>query len=237
MPEYRVIFAEPKFEGNIGAVARAMKNFDILDLVLVNPCEIGDECLKRAKHAGEVVENAKIYGTLDEALEDLDYIVGTSGYSTKSDKKHLRKNLNPREFASKMEEMEGKVGIIFGRENYGLYNVELEKCDTVITIPTSEDYPVMNISHSASIIFYELFFEKGIDTHTREASGFEKDKVIDHFTQLLDAVEYPEHRKKKTTVMFQRILGRAVLSKWEFHTLMGVFSKTLLALSKKSKDK
>ncbi len=136
-----------------------------------------------------------------------------------------------------MEEMEGIVGIIFGRENYGLYNVELEKCDTVITIPTSEEYPVMNISHSASIIFYELFFSKGIDKHTREASGFEKDKVLKHFTQLLDAVEYPEHRKKKTTVMFQRILGRAVLSKWEFHTLMGVFSKTLLALSKKNNDK
>jgi TrmH family RNA methyltransferase len=237
MPEYKVIFAEPKFEGNIGAVARAMKNFGLGDLVLVNPCEIGDECLKRAKHAGEVVENAKVYETLDSALEGLDYIVGTSGYSTKSDKKHLRKNLNPREFTSKMEEMEGMVGIIFGRENYGLYNLELEKCDTVITIPTSEEYPVMNISHSASIIFYELFFGKGIQKHTKEASGFEKDKVIEHFTQLLDAVEYPEHRKKKTTVMFQRILGRAVLSKWEFHTLMGVLSKTLLALSKMNDNK
>ncbi len=86
MPEYRVILAEPKFEGNIGAIARAMKNFGLGDLVLVNPCEIGEECLKRAKHAGEVVENAKVYETLDEALADLDYIVGTSGYSTKSDK-------------------------------------------------------------------------------------------------------------------------------------------------------
>ncbi|UCE37674.1 MAG: RNA methyltransferase [Thermoplasmata archaeon] len=237
MPEYRVILAEPKFEGNIGAVARTMKNFGLDELVLVNPCEIGDECLKRAKHANEVVENAQIYETLDDALKGLDYIVGTSGFSTKSDKKHLRKNLDPREFASKMEEMEGEVGIIFGRENYGLYNMELEKCDTVITIPTSEEYPVMNISHSASIIFYELFFGKGIERHTREASGFEKDKVMEHFSQLLDAVDYPEHRKKKTTVMFQRIMGRAVLSKWEFHTLMGVFSKTLLALQKKKNTK
>lgn len=232
MPEYRVILAEPKFEGNIGAMARAMKNFGLGDLILVNPCKIGDECLKRAKHAGDVVENAKVYETLDEAVGDLDYIAGTSGFSTKSDKKHLRKNLNPREFASKIKEMEGKVGIIFGRENYGLYNKELERCDTVITIPTSEEYPVMNISHSASIIFYELFIGKGNTHRTRKASGFEKDKLMEHFNQLLDAVNYPEHKKKKTTVMFQRILGRAVVSKWEFHTLMGVFSKTLSALKK-----
>ena len=59
---------------------------------------------------------------------------------------------------------------------------------------------------------------------------------MEHFKELLDAINYPEHKKKKTTVMFQRILGRAVLSKWEFHTLMGVFGKTLKAVQK-SMDK
>ncbi|UCG68669.1 MAG: RNA methyltransferase [Thermoplasmata archaeon] len=232
MPKYNVILAEPKFEGNIGAIARIMKNFGISDLVLVNPCDIGDDCLRRAMHAKDVVENAKTHADLDSALEGLDYIVGTSGIDTESDKKHLRKNLNPREFASKMEEMEGSVGIMFGREDYGLYNTELEKCDTVITIPASSEYPILNISHSASIIFYELFITQAQKKQTREASGFEKDKMMEHFSDFLDAVDYPEHKKKNTQVMFQRILGRAVLSKWEFHTLMGVFSRTLNTLSK-----
>ncbi len=232
MPEYKVILAEPKFEGNIGAMARAMKNFGLKDLVLVNPGEIGEECYQRAMHAKDVLENVESYESLDMALRDLDYIVGTSGIESRNDRKHLRKNLSPKQFASKMADMEGNVGIIFGREDYGLYNTELEKCDTVVTVPASKEYPILNISHSASIIFYELFRAQGEDKEIREASRFERDKLFEHFKDLLDAVNYPEHKKKKTIVMFQRILGRAVLSKWEFHTLMGVFSKTLKTLEK-----
>lgn len=235
MPKYNVILAEPKFQGNIGAMARIMKNFGLKDLVLVAPCEIGDDCYRRAMHAKDVIDNAQCHETLDDAIKDLDYIVGTSGIDTKSDKKHLRKNLGPREFAYKMEGIKGNVGIIFGRENYGLYNTELEKCDTVITISASKEYPILNISHSASIIFYELFSAQGEGKKIREASKMEKDKLLDHFENLLNAVDYPEHKKKKTMVMFQRVLGRAVLSKWEFHTLMGVFSRTLNTLSRKSK--
>jgi TrmH family RNA methyltransferase len=236
MPEFKVILAEPKFEGNIGAIARVMKNFGLKNLVLVNPCEIGDDCLRRAMHAKEVVEDAEHFETLAEAVKDLDYIVGTSGIDTKSDKKHLRKNLTPEEFASKMEGMEGTVGIIFGREDYGLYNKELMKCDAVVTIPASKEYPILNISHSASIIFYELYtsgFEKKTMT---EASGFEKDKMMNYFSSLLDVIDYPDHKKKKTTMMFQRILGRAILTKWEFHTLMGVFSKALKKIDKLSTE-
>ncbi|MEE9150472.1 MAG: RNA methyltransferase [Thermoplasmata archaeon] len=236
MPEYKVILDEPKFQGNIGAMARTMKNFGLKDLILVNPCEIGNECYCRSMHAKEIVEDAKLHENLDSAIKDLDFIVGTSGFETKSDKKHLRKNLSPKEFAVKMRDIKGRVGIIFGRENYGLYNTELEKCDAVITIPASQEYPILNISHSASIIFYEIFSVQGKKKEIREASRFERDKVLEHFKELLDAINYPEHKKKKTTVMFQRILGRAVLSKWEFHTLMGVFSKTLKAVQK-SMDK
>lgn len=231
MPDYKIILAEPKFEGNIGAMARAMKNFGLKSLVLVNPCTIGDECYRRAMHAKDVIENAQRYEDLDIALKDLDYIIGTSGFESKSDKKHLRKNFTPKELTSKMEGMEGTVGIMFGRENYGLYNTELEKCDAVITIPASQEYPILNLSHSASIIFYELFCMSKEKKEIIKASRFEKDKMMMHFSDLLDAIQYPEHKKKKTTVMYQRILGRAVLTKWEFHTLMGVFSRALKTLS------
>jgi tRNA/rRNA methyltransferase len=232
MPNYKVILAEPKFEGNVGAVARAMKNFDFYSLVLVKPCEIGEEVYKRAMHAKEIVDNAETFENLDDAIKDLDYIVGTSGIESKIDKRHLRNNLSPKDFASKMIGIEGKVGIIFGREDYGLYNTELEKCDTVITIPSSEEYPVLNISHSASIIFYELFCTQTKGKKIRKTSKFERNKLMEHFVELLDAINYPEHKKKNTTMMFQRILGRAVLSKWEFHTLMGVFSKTIKTIER-----
>lgn len=232
MTELKVILVEPKFEGNIGAIARAMKNFGLSDLALVNPCEIGDDCLSRAKHAKDVVESAEIFQSLDEAISDVDYLVGTSGVDSESDKKHLRNNLTPKEFTTRITGIEGKIGIMFGRENYGLYNEELRNCDTVITIPSSKDYPILNLSHSASIIFYEVFTSQVTKKEKKEASGFEKEKMMQHFTDLLDAVDYPPHKRKKTTVMFQRILGRAVLTKWEFHTLMGVFSRALNTISK-----
>ena len=94
MPEYRVILAEPKFAGNVGAVARAMKNFGLKDLILVNPCEIGEDAFQRAMHAKDVLEGAAVHETLDAALEGIDYLVGTTGFDTKKDKKHLRKNLS-----------------------------------------------------------------------------------------------------------------------------------------------
>ena len=237
MPEYYVILAEPKFSGNVGAVARAMKNFGLSNLILVNPCEVGEEAYQRAMHAKDVLERASEHKTLDEAVEDLDYLVGTTGFDTGKDKRHLRKNLTPKNFAAKMGDMEGRVGIMFGREDYGLYNQELERCDAVVTIPTSRDYPILNISHAVTIVFYELFnADIGGGTRViRQASGFEKDKMLNQFTDFLDAMEYPEHKRKNTTVMFQRILGRAVLSKWEFHTLMGVFGGAVKALERKGK--
>ncbi len=237
MPEYSVILAEPKFSGNVGAVARAMKNFDLSNLILVNPCDVGEEAYQRAMHAKDVLERASVHETLDEAVEGLDYLVGTTGFDTGKDKKHLRKNFTPETFTSKMQDMEGTVGIMFGREDYGLYNEELEKCDAVVTIPTSREYQILNISHAATIVFYELFnADIGGETRAiKQASGFEKDKMLHQFTDFLDAMEYPEHKRRNTTVMFQRILGRAVLSKWEFHTLMGVFGGAVKALERKGK--
>lgn len=232
MTEFKVILVEPKFEGNIGAIARAMKNFGLHELALVNPCEIGDDCLSRAKHAKDVVESAEIFENLREATSDTDYLAGTSGVDSKSDKKHLRNNFIPKEFVTRSCEIEGKIGIMFGRENYGLYNEELRNCDTVVTIPSSREYPILNLSHSASIIFYEMFNNQVTKKERKEASGFEKDKMMKHFTDLLNTVDYPKHKKKKTKVMFQRILGRAVLTKWEFHTLMGVFSRAQNKISK-----
>jgi TrmH family RNA methyltransferase len=230
--EFKVILVEPKFEGNIGAIARVMKNFGLSDLALINPCEIGDDCLSRAKHAKDVVESAEIFEDIQDATSDIDYLVGTSGVDSKSDKKHLRNNLTPKEFASRTGEIEGKIGIMFGRENYGLYNDELRNCDTVITISSSKEYPILNLSHSASIIFYEMFEKQVTKKEKKEASGFEKTRMMTHFSELLDKIDYPQHKKKKTKVMFQRILGRAVLTKWEFHTLMGVFSRAQNKLSK-----
>src|SRR5947208_16160266 len=100
MPSVRVILVEPKEEGNIGAVARAMRNFDVTDLALVNPCPIGNEASRRAMHGLDVLASARSFPQLAAALRGIDLIVGTSGIASESEKKFARIAITPRDLRS-----------------------------------------------------------------------------------------------------------------------------------------
>ncbi len=225
MTEFFVVIAEPQNTGNIGAIARAMKNFSFSNLILVNPPAIDEEANKRAMHGKDILDSAKIVKTFDEAIAGMDYVAGTSGITNVSDKRHLRNPLSPRKFSEEIYELSGKVALVFGRENYGLYADELAKCDVIITIPANPDYPIMNISHAVAVVIYELFACQHPARELRQASGFEKDKLQERFEDLLDAIDYSKHRREGTSIMWKRIMGRAMTSKWEFAILMGVFGR------------
>jgi TrmH family RNA methyltransferase len=127
-----------------------------------------------------------------------------------------------------VSEVEGKVGLVFGREDYGLFNEEIAACDIMLKIPTSESYPSLNLSHAVTIVLYSLYLKKAyIPKRRRPMGSLEKKKLYEFFGQLLEDIDYPPHKKEHTKIMFKRIMGRAMPSKWEYHTLMGVFSKTL----------
>ena len=224
------MLVDPKYPGNIGSVARVMKNFGFNDMVLVDPCELEDDAYRMAKHAKDILEGAEVHKDLEGALKGLDVVVGTTGVVTENDKKFLRTNISPLELCQRLDGLDGTVGILFGRENWGLLNEELLKCDMVVTIPTGPDYPVMNISHSVAVLLYQLFISMGGDVPDRDTAGEEKERLFSYFEELLDKVEYQEHKREKTQLMFKRIMGRAVLTKWEYHTLMGVLDKTLKRL-------
>lgn len=228
--EFIIVLVEPKYGGNVGAVARAMKNFGLTNLRVVGS-NVDEEAYKRAMHAKDVLENARMVNTFEEGIKGLDYVAGTSGIVNLNEKKHIRNPLTLKEFAEKIYEIDGKIGLVFGREDFGLFNHELEKCDIVVTIPCDENYPVMNLSHAAALFFYEIGTKKLIEK-PRESSGFEKEKLHEHFSKLLDKIDYPGYKKLGTKILFRRIIGRAGLSKWEFHRLMGVFSR---AIKKKEK--
>lgn len=204
-----------------------MMNFDFDTLLLVNPCELDDECYARAMHAQQILDNAKICSSFKEAICDLDYLVATSSIESQNDKRHLRNAFVLEEFAEKIFEMDGKVGLVFGREDYGLYNEEIAACDAMLRIPTSDAYLSLNLSHAVNIVLYTLYIKTFTSKERRRMGKLEKEKLYAFFSDLLDEVQYPEHKKENTKVMFQRLMGRAMPSKWEYHTLMGVFSKTL----------
>jgi len=205
-----------------------MANFDFKNLYLVNPCKLDDECHARAMHAYDIIDNAKFFTTFDEAIKDIDFLVATSAIENKSDKKHLRNSVLLEELSEKLQEINGKVGIVFGREDYGLFNEEIAACDVMLKISTSESYRSLNLSHAVALVLYSLFINKRIKPKKSKTIGkIEKEQLYKFFNELLVEINYPVHKKENTEIMFKRIMGRAIPSKWEYYTLMGIFSKTL----------
>lgn len=234
IPEFYIVLIEPKYGGNIGAIARAMANFDFKNLYLVNPCDLDGDCHARAMHAQDILNDAKIFPSFDEAIKHLDYLVATSSIESKTDKRHLRLPLNLFDFCNKIFETEGNVGLIFGREDYGLFNEEIAMCDIMVRIPTCNTYSSMNLSHAVTVILFSLFVNKNmINNNKRSLNRIEKEKLFSFFSELLNSIDYPKHKKENTKVMFKRLMGRAMPSKWEYHTFMGVLSESIQKIKKK----
>jgi TrmH family RNA methyltransferase len=221
----RVVLVEPMYEGNVGSVARAMKNFGFHDLVLVNPCPIEDFGLAMASHARDVLSRARKVAALPEALEGVNLVVGTTGKRLEEQQRHLRLHLRapcltPAKLAEKLNGKEGEVALLLGREDCGLCSEELATCDMIVSIPTNQEYPIMNLSHAAAILFYELSqVENGsLDLASRETLLLLRERSKD----LLQEVSYPEHKVDFTVLMLRRIFGRAELTEREARTLLGV---------------
>ena len=229
MPEFRVILVEPMIQGNIGAVARAMKNFDVTELILVTTDPIEEQARQRAVHAQDILTGARIVSTFDEAVEGIDLKIALTGVVPDNEKRHLRSYLELGEFVERAWEFDGTIGLIFGRENFGLLNPEIERCDIVVSIPTSEVYPILNLSHAVSTVLYHLFIEgrkrRGETRPQRDVPEENRERLFERIEDLLEWVDYPQHKRANTSVMLRRILGRAFVSRWEYHTLMGVISR------------
>ena len=227
---------EPKYGGNIGAVARVMMNFDIETLYLVNPCTLDDACYARSMHASSVLDEAIIFSSFKDAVKDLDFLVATSSIDTESEKKHLRNPVFLSEFSKQIFSIEGKVGLLFGREDYGLFNEEIAISDLMVKIPTSEKYHSMNLSHAVGIVLYQLYLEHTeLPLKRRNLDHVEKTHLYEAFEMLLDSIDYPEHKTEKTQVMFKRMISRSMPSKWEYHTLMGVLKNAAKRCEEKRK--
>ncbi|MGC8565106.1 MAG: RNA methyltransferase [Thermoplasmata archaeon] len=223
MADFVVIFVSPKYSGNIGSLARIMKNFDLNDLIIVNPqTEIDDDAYRYAMHGDDIIKNSKIVYSLDDAIKDLNLVIATSAISTQSEKHFLRISKTPEEIAFMAKNFNGKIGLVFGREDIGLLNEELEKADILLTIPASLTYPVMNITHAAAIIFYEIFKTKPAEKNFNIAKKSELDRIFDTIVEIVNLTKYPEHKKKNTFRMIRRILGRSAITSWEYHVLIGV---------------
>lgn len=227
-----VVLVEPMYDGNVGSVARSMKNFGFKDLVMVNPCHIDDFGLAMAVHAKDILEGARVVKNLSEAMEGVDLVVGTTGKRPTNEQRHLRLHLRvpyltPGDLAEKLRGKSCTAAILLGREDYGLTNEELGLCDLVVSIPTSESYPVMNLSHAATVLLYELSQVTGGRTEADLASGESMRRLRDRIEILLKEINYPAHKRDYVNLMLRRIFGRAELTEREVNTLLGILKNTL----------
>ncbi len=225
MMKLRVVLVEPMYDGNVGSVARAMKNFGFHNLVLVNPCRIDDFGRAMASHARDLLESARIVSTIGEAVSGANLVVGTTGKRLENGERHLRLHLRvpcltPSDLRGKLDGKDGEVALLLGREDVGLTNDELMACDMLVTIPTNGSYPIMNISHAGAVLFYEL--SKTEEGENEMASRESLVLLQSRAKAMLHEASYPEHKIDYIALMFRRIFGRAELTEREARTILGV---------------
>ena len=225
-----IVLVNPQTDGNIGAVARSMLNFGFTDLRIVGRTpDWSDEVRNRAKNAQSVLDSAQCADTLQDAVSDCSVVVGTSGKREEGDKTAMRHFLLPDELPSRLSNVGGRVALVFGPEGKGLLNEELSECDLLVTIPTWEGYPILNLSHAVTVICCSWFLSSDRNT----PFGAE-DRLLDPVLRLRLREEIPrmtqhipakEHRRKGIEETLVRVIMRGLPKDDEIHRLLGVISQ------------
>ena len=227
----RVVLVEPEHEGNVGSIARLMKNFDLSKLWLVNPkVEIGNGAYSLAVHAGEVLEEASIVEDLDDALVGVQWVVGTTSIVAKKPGNLRRTAITLEELAEQMMNRKEKIALLFGREGSGLSNQELDRCDVVVSIPSSSTYRALNVASAAAVVFYELRKAEGNRRgrgYLDEADAEMREMILRLFDALAVKGGTPNHKRRLANKAFKNIVSRAFISKREAALIVGVLRRAV----------
>jgi TrmH family RNA methyltransferase len=222
----RIILIEPESAGNIGAVARSMKNFSQDDLYIVNPkTTIDTQARALAMHGFDVLSSANIVNYLDKALTGIDIVVGTSAVTARSPTNVARTPITPKELATALRSTRGNIALVFGRESSGLTNQEIERCDLLATIPASHAYNVLNLSTAVSIILYEIFQQSRQGNDLTLATSAARQRLLSQFELLVNLSGTHLHKRKLAIRAFRNVTSRSFLSRREASLLIGVFRK------------
>lgn len=231
MSEVQVVLVEPSHPGNIGGAARAMKTMGLSKLALVNPKRFPDpQADWRAAGALDVIKNTVIFETLEEALAPCVLAAATSVRS-----RHIPwPVLSSTEFAEHVHHEyspDDVVSIVFGREDSGLTNEELNLCNMQVRIPSSSDYGSLNLAMSVQVVAYDFFRVKGqtesadqewdrpLATHQELAAFFV------HLETVLTQIDfYDPDNPREAMTRLRRLFGRSKLDQTEVQILRGILS-------------
>ncbi len=229
-PEIRIVLVEPSHPGNIGAVARAMKNMGLERLVLVSPRQFPhSEALARASGADDVLASARVVATVGEAVAGCGLIAAT----TSRTRDQYFRVADVRDAAQRLlrESRRSPAAVLFGAERAGLTNEQLEAAHLLIQIPASETYPSLNLAMAVQIVCYELFRARGVRIETGPAAGpladpVEMERLYEHLSQVLEEIDFRDRTQGGTHLMarLRRLFQRAALDRNEVNILRGILT-------------
>ncbi len=231
-PSLRIVLVEPDHPGNIGGAARAMKNMGLVDLALVRPQRYPDpQAQWRAAQAADVLEAARVFDSLDDAVADCGLVAGTSARA----RRVPWPTDTAAEFAERVRKHGGKrpVAVLFGREASGLTNEELQRCRVHVVIPSDADYPSLNLAMSVQVVCYEL--RKAFVGTDADASGQAWDRELasaaevegfhEHLEAVLRLIDFHDSAApRQSLTRLRRLFARVDMDETEVAMLRGILT-------------
>lgn len=226
-----VAVVEPRYQINLGYIARAIKNFGVEKLYLINPrCDYkGRQAIKYSKHAHMLLEHARIRESIDDVVRGA-FVIGTTGVWSKADRSfhNIYMLQDADRLLKRASAFHRRVVLLLGRDGTGLKKEELRECDATIFIGADKGYPVLNISHALAIMLYELTSERYkreykflnrfyADAKHRKMVLMLFDRLIKHNSFIRD--------KDSVAMAFRHVLSRAVPTKKEINAIAIALSK------------
>jgi len=226
----RIVLVDTTHPGNIGAVARAMKNMALDDLALVRPVSFPHaEATARASGADDVLLRARVWQTLGEAIADCGLIVG----ATARQRQQHWMVLEPRAAAARiqLESASRSVAVLFGSERVGLTNDELGQCHWLIRIPANPEYESLNLAMAAQLVCYELYLARGASLPGAErevplATATEMQRFYEQLERVMIEVDFNDRTESGAHLMnrLRRLFNRAEPDQNEINILRGLFT-------------
>ena len=240
--QVKIILIETSNSGNIGSTLRAMKTMGFGSLCLVNPKEFpSKEVTALAANASDLIDSVQVVNCIEEALDGCNLVIGTSS----RDRKVPWPNESIASAAPKIiaeADKNNTVAILFGREDRGLTNDELQRCNLHVHIPANEDYPVLNVAMSVQVVCYQLLISRAIDSEMKNnqhwdvplAEANHISRLVEHFTDVAEKLEvFNKGNPRQIGARIKRLFTRIGLDEMEVNFMRGF----LAAVEKKLKDK
>ena len=223
----RIVLVDPSHPGNIGSVARAMKNMGLDDLVLVRPRAFPDEqATALAAGADDVLAAARVVETLPQALADCGFVAAT----TSRPRSHHWEFVTPRDLASRIVQLPDgeRAALIFGSERFGLANEDLQYCNVLVRIPANPAYCSLNLAMAVQLLAYELLVAREAPRTTLQleaplAAGAELEHFYAHLAAVLAEVQF-EDRTGYLMERLRRLFNRAQVDRNELNILRGILA-------------